>query len=107
MLIEQLHGGISMQVGSKIRRVLEMKTRGIVTRKKAAEQLTKIRRENVKRHNESAARTKLREDQVRAQRVASMQLELDRMHAAAIRGTGLDNVRINRMNVLKELIGKA
>ena len=107
MLIEQLHGGISMQAGSKIRRVLEMKTRGIVTRKRAADQLTKIRRENVKRHNESAARTKLREDQVRAQRVASMQLELDRMHAAAIRGTGLDNVRINRMNVLKELIGKA
>jgi len=107
MLIEQLHGETSMQVGSKIRRVLEMKTRGIVTRKRAADQLTKIRRENVKRHNESAARTKLREDQVRAQRVASMQLELDRMHAAAIRGTGLDNVRINRMNVLKELIGKA
>ena len=96
-----------MQAGFKIRRVLEMKTRGIVTRKRAADQLTKIRRENVKRHNESAARTKLREDQVRAQRVASMQLELDRMHAAAIRGTGLDNVRINRMNVLKELIGKA
>ena len=96
-----------MQAGSKIRRVLEMKTRGIVTRKKAAEQLTKIRRENVKRHNESAARTKLREDQVRAQRVAAMQLELDRLHASTIHGTGLDNVRINRMNVLKKVIGKA
>ena len=65
-----------------------------------------IRRENVNRHNEYASRSKLRESQVRAQRVATMQMELDRLHEAAIRGTGLDKIRINRMNVLKEVIGK-
>ena len=82
-----------------------MKIRGIVTRKRAADQMTKIRRENVQRHNQAAGRTKLREDQVRAQRVASMQMELDRLHASTIHGTGLDNVRINRMNILKKVIG--
>ena len=83
-----------------------MATRGIVTRKKAAELMLKLRRENVKRHTDSAARSKLREDQIRSQRVANMQLELDRLHAAAIRGIGLDRVRIDRMNILKQVIGK-
>ena len=82
-----------------------MATRGIVTRKKAAELMLKLRRENVKRHTDSAARSKLREDQIRSQRVANMQLELDRLHAAAIRGR-LDRVRIDRMNILKQVIGK-
>ena len=83
-----------------------MATRGIVTRKRAAELMLKLRRENVKRHTDSAARTKLREDQIRSQRVVNMQLELDRLHAAAIRGSGLDRVRIDRMNILKQVIGK-
>ena len=83
-----------------------MATRGIVTRKKAAELMLKLRRENVKRHTDSAARTKLREDQIRSQRVANMQLQLDILHAAAIRGSGLDRVRIDRMNILKQVIGK-
>ena len=83
-----------------------MATRGIVTRKRAAELMLKLRRENVKRHTDSAARSKLREDQIRSQRVANMQLELDRLHAAAIRGSGLDKVRIDRMNILKQVIGK-
>ena len=83
-----------------------MATRGIVTRKKAAELMLKLRRENVKRHTDSAARSKLREDQIRSQRVANMQLQLDFLHAAAIRGSGLDRVRIDRMNILKQVIGK-
>ena len=83
-----------------------MAKRGIVTRKRAAELMMNLRRENVKRHTDSAARTKLREDQIRSQRVANMQLELDRLHAAAIRGSGLDKVRIDRMNILKQVIGK-
>ena len=68
--------------------------------------LALIRRENVKRHNEFAARIKLKNDQVAAQRVGTMQMELDRLHEAAVRGSGLDAVRINRMNALKEIIGK-
>ena len=86
--------------------MVKRKERGIVTRKRAAELMQHIRRENVTRHNEYASRSKLRESQVRAQRVATMQMELDRLHEAAIRGNGLDKIRINRMNVLKEVIGK-
>jgi len=86
--------------------VKQQEKRGIVTRKRAAELMQNIRRENVKRHNEYAARSKLREEQVRAQRVATMQAELDALHHAAVRGTGLDKVRINRMNALKEAMSK-
>ena len=82
------------------------KVRGIETRQRAAQRMMLIRRENVKRHNEFAARTKLKMDQVHAQRVATMQMELDRLHASAVRGSGLDNVRINRMNTLKGIIGR-
>ena len=80
-------------------------TRGVMTRKRAAQRMDLIRRENVKRHNEFAARSALKAAQVAAQRVATMQQELDRLHEAAIRGSGLDAVRINRMNALKEVIG--
>ena len=82
------------------------KTRGIMTNKRAAERMLQIRRQNVKRHNEFAAKTKLKHDQITAQKVATMQRELDNLHEAAIHGNGLDQVRINRMNALKEVIGK-
>ena len=78
----------------------------IVTRKRAADRLSLIRRQNVKRHNDNTARINLRNDQIRAQKVATMQMELDRFHEAAVRGSGLDAVRINRMNMLKDLIPK-
>ena len=82
------------------------KVRGVATRKRAAELMLNIRRENVKRHEKSTDRSKLRDSQVRAQRVATMQMELDRLHASAVRGNGLDKVRIDRVNVLKQVIGK-
>ena len=82
------------------------KQRGIAVRKNTAMRLALIRRENVKRHNEFAARVKLKNDQVAAQRVATMQAELDRLHEASIRGSALDAVRFNRMNALKEIIPK-
>ena len=78
----------------------------IVTRKRAADRLSLIRRENVKRHTENAARHKLKTDQHNSQKVATMQMELDRLHASTIHGSGLDAVRINRMNSLKEIISK-
>ena len=83
----------------------DAKKRGIVTRRRAAQRMDLIRRENVKRHNEFAARSALKAQQVAAQRVATMQQELDRLHEAAIRGSGLDAVRMNRMNALKQVIG--
>ena len=82
------------------------KLRGVETRKQAAQRMMLIRRENVKRHNEFAARTKLKMDQAHAQRVQTMQMELDRLHGAAVRGNGLDQVRVNRMNTLKGIIGR-
>ncbi len=78
----------------------------IALRKNLAIKRDLIRRANVKRHNEFAARIKLKSDQVTAQRVATMQMELDRLHAASIHGSGLDAIRMNRMNSLKEIIGK-
>ena len=77
-----------------------------MTRKRAAERMALIRRENVKRHNEFAARTDLKMRQVKAQRVATMQMELDRLHAAAIHGNGLDQIRMDRMNALKAAMNK-
>ena len=81
-----------------------MPAKGIVTRKRAAEKMQLIRRENVQRHNIYASRVKLKNDQLQAQRVTTMQMELDRLHGAAVRGNGLDAVRINRMNTLKSVI---
>ena len=80
------------------------KTRGIVTRRQAAERMDLIRRENVKRHNELAARRELKMRQVAAQRVATMQMEHDRLLAASIHGSGLDQSRWNRMTALKNVL---
>ena len=81
------------------------KTRGVITRKRAADRMALIRRENVEPHNKYAARSKLRNDQIAAQRVGTMQRELDRLHEASIHGSGLDAVRLNRMGALKQIIG--
>ena len=78
----------------------------IAQRKHIAVKHDLIRRQNVKRHAENAARTKLKDDQNRAQRVATWQQELDRLHAASIHGSGLDAIRANRMAALKEMIAK-
>ncbi len=81
------------------------KKRGIVTRKFAAQRMDLIRRENVKRHNEFAARRALKDSQIQAQRVRTMQMELDRLHESTVHGNGLDDVRLNRMNALKQVVG--
>ena len=83
-----------------------MPAKGIATRKNTAARMALIRRENVQRHNIFASKVKLKNDQMNAQKVTTMQMELDRLHGAAVRGNGLDTVRINRMNTLKDIIGK-
>ena len=65
-----------------------------------------MRRENVERHK-YAARQDLRMKQVQAQRVATMQAELDRLHEASIRGSGLDQLRFDRMRFLRNTINKS
>jgi hypothetical protein len=84
----------------------ETKVRGVHTTKQAAERMARLRADNVKRHAAHAARSNLREQQLTKQRVTQYQYELDNLHEASIRGSGLDSVRLNRMNALKELIGK-
>ena len=80
------------------------KTRGIMTRKRAAERMDLIRRENVKRHTELAARRDLQMRHIAAQRVATMQMEHDRLLAASVHGSGLDAARHNRMAALKQVL---
>ena len=78
----------------------------IEMRKHLAERRDLIRRQNVKRHNEFAARMKLKNDQINAQKVATWQSELDRLHAASVHGSGLDTIRFNRMTSLRDTIAK-
>ena len=78
----------------------------IAVRKNDAVMNELIRRSNVKRHNDYAARIKLKDDQFRAMDIATKQQELDRLHAANVHGGGLDAIRFNRMNALKELVAK-
>ncbi len=73
----------------------------IAVRKNLAVKRDLIRRANVKRHNEFAARIKLKSDQFHAQHVATMQQEFDRLYAASIHGSGLDGIRMKRMTTLK------
>jgi hypothetical protein len=84
----------------------ETKVRGIHTTKQASERMALLRRDNVRRHAAHAARSNLREQQLTKQRVTQYQYELDNLHEASIRGSGLDSVRLNRMNALRDLIGK-
>ncbi len=78
----------------------------IAVRKNDAVMNDLIRRANVKRHNDYAARIKLKDDQYRAMDIATKQQELDRLHAANVHGGGLDAIRFNRMNALKDLVAK-
>ena len=78
----------------------------IAVRKNDAVMNSLIRRANVKRQTDYTARIKLKDDQFRAMDIATKQQELDRLHAANVHGGGLDAIRFNRMNVLKELVAK-
>ncbi len=78
----------------------------IALRKDIVEKRDLIRKQNVRRHNEFAARMKLKESQLLAQKVATWQSELDRLHAASVHGSGLDTIRFQRMTSLRERMGK-
>ena len=63
--------------------------RRVITHKAAAERAAVIRRQNVQRHVKAAAVTKLREEIQRRTAVRNMQMELDRLHEASLRHSGL------------------
>jgi len=76
----------------------------IVTKKAAAERLEAIRRENVKRHQTAAAKTKLRDDIRRATANRNAQMERDRLLEASLRHSGLDTAAFRRMSDLEKMI---
>ncbi len=78
--------------------------RRAITNKAAAERAATIRRQNVQRHVKAAAVTKLREEIQRHTAVRNMQMELDRLHEASLRHSGLDVPALNRMNQLKTMV---
>ena len=78
--------------------------RKVVTHKAAAERLEVIRRQNVQRHHRAAATTKLREEIQRHTANRNYQMELDRLHEASLRHSGLDVPGLNRMHDLKQKV---
>ena len=78
--------------------------RKIVTHKAAAERLEVIRRQNVQRHHKAAATTKLREEILRHTANRILNFELDRLHEASLRHSGLDAAGLNRLHDLKQKV---
>ena len=78
--------------------------RRVITNKAAAERAAVIRRQNVQRHVKAAAVSKLREEIQRHTVNRNMQMELDRLHEASLRHSGLDVPGLNRMHELKSRV---
>jgi hypothetical protein len=78
--------------------------RKVVTHKAAAERLEVIRRQNVQRHHKAAATTKLREEIQRHTANRNLNFELDRLHEASLRHSGLDAAGLNRLHDLKQKV---
>jgi len=78
--------------------------RRVITNKAAAERAAVIRRQNVQRHVKAAAVSKLREEIQRHTANRNMQMELDRLHMASLRHSGLDVPGLNRMHELKSRV---
>lgn len=72
--------------------------------KKAAERATAIRRQNVQRHQRAAAVSKLREEIQRHTANRTAQMEMDRLHEASLRHSGLDQAALRRLHELKQRI---
>ena len=78
----------------------------IQVRKKIADRMELLRRDNVKRHNMVTEKTKLKTDRYNAQKVRQSQIEYGQLMGSASRGTGLDKLRAERMQHLSKLIGQ-
>ena len=72
-----------------------------IANKATAQRLEVIRRQNVQRHVRATAVTKLRDEIQRHTANRNMQMELDRLHQASLRHSGLDVPALNRMHDLK------
>ena len=83
---------------------LPPKKRKAITNKAAAERAAVIRRQNVQRHQKAAATSKLRTDIQRHTANRNHQMELDRLHEASLRHSGLDVAGLNRMKDLQGMV---
>ena len=63
-----------------------------------------IRRQNLQRHQKAAAMSTLRTEIARHTANRNYQMELDRLHEASLRRTGLDAVGARRMAELQTLV---
>ena len=75
------------------------------TRKELAEKLEALRRDNVKRHNQTTARDELREKRLAKQNQRQAQIEHDRLLGAMASGLPVDKLRAERLEKLAKLIG--
>ena len=72
-----------------------------LTNKAAAERAAVIRRQNVQRHYKATAVSKLRAEIQHHTANRNMQMEIDRLHEASLRHSGLDVPALNRLHELK------
>ena len=83
---------------------LPPKKRKAITDKAAAERAAVIRRQNVQRHQKATATSKLRTEIQRHTANRNYQMELERMHEASLRHSGLDVAGLNRLKDLQGLV---
>ena len=76
----------------------------VAVRKKIADRLELLRRDNVKRHNMVTERNDLKTKRYNAMKVRQAQIEHDVLLGSASRGTGLDKARGERMQHLSNII---
>ena len=75
-----------------------------MTDKAADERASVIRRQNVLRHQTAGAKSSLRMDLQRHTANRNYQLELDRLHVASLRHSGLDAAGLNRLGDLRGMV---
>ena len=76
------------------------------TRKQLADKLEALRRDNVKRHNQTTARDELRAARLAKQNQRQAQIEHDRLLGAMASGLPVDKLRTERLEKLAKLISK-
>ena len=82
-----------------------MAPRRPANRKQLADKLEVLRRDNVKRHNQTTARDELRAARVAKQNQRQAQIEHDRLLGAMTSGLPVDKLRAERLEKLAKLIG--
>jgi len=75
-----------------------------LTRAQAVQRAATIRRQNVQRHERVAANSRLRDEILRKQYNANRTTELHSLQEAAIRGNGLDQMALSRINELQRMV---